>query len=149
MQPHVVHNVVPVHEVIHNEPVVHDAAVNPAMTIDEFKKVGGKLDGKEHYDYSGNPMHVDKTGHVTRGDREYDGSDVPRTMGAAVGHHSHHHDKHEGLDQPHVGGVGTSGDEHRLRETMRDDETSSDRVRNDSHENRGGVKGLVDKLTGK
>lgn len=99
------------------------------------------MSGKEHYDYSGNPMSVDQKGHVTRGDQRFDGADVPRTG---------HHNRHDGLDEPHVGGVGTSGDnEHKLRETMRDNDTSSERVRNDAHEHRSGVKGLVDKLTGK
>jgi hypothetical protein len=46
VQPTVVHTTVPVHEVIHHEATVHPATVQPKMTLEEFRRAGGVLEGK-------------------------------------------------------------------------------------------------------
>lgn len=47
LQQEVVHTTVPVHHVIHEKPVVHEATVEPTLTMDQFKKSGGALTGSE------------------------------------------------------------------------------------------------------
>jgi hypothetical protein len=41
----IVHNVIPVHEKIHEAPIVHESTVLPTVSMDEFKS---KLTGSEH-----------------------------------------------------------------------------------------------------
>ena len=47
VQQEVVHTTVPVHHVIHEKPVVHEATVEPTLTMDQFMKKGGSLSGSE------------------------------------------------------------------------------------------------------
>lgn len=47
IQPSVVHTTIPVHEVHQNEAKHHTASALPAMSIDEFKRNGGSLSGRE------------------------------------------------------------------------------------------------------
>jgi len=47
IQPSVVHTVVPVHEVHHNEPKHHSASALPAVSLADFKAQGGTLQGRE------------------------------------------------------------------------------------------------------
>lgn len=47
VQQEVVHTTVPVHHVIHEKPVVHEATVEPTLTMDQFSKKGGSLTGTE------------------------------------------------------------------------------------------------------
>ncbi|KAI5842805.1 hypothetical protein BZA05DRAFT_477344 [Tricharina praecox] len=46
IQPTVVHTTVPIHERIEYEPTFHPATVQPKMTMDEFLKAGGTLEGR-------------------------------------------------------------------------------------------------------
>lgn len=46
IQPTVVHTTVPVHEKIVHEPVIHPPTVQPKMTLEEFRRAGGAIDGK-------------------------------------------------------------------------------------------------------
>jgi hypothetical protein len=47
IEPHVVHTTVPIHEVHHNKAQHHSASALPAVSIDEFKRGGGSLAGRE------------------------------------------------------------------------------------------------------
>jgi len=47
IQPSVVHTTVPVHEVHQNESKHHTASALPAVSMDEFKRQGGSLNGRE------------------------------------------------------------------------------------------------------
>lgn len=47
VEPHVVHTTVPIHEVHHNEAHHHSSTALPAMSMDDFKKQGGSLGGRE------------------------------------------------------------------------------------------------------
>jgi hypothetical protein len=55
--PSVVHTTVPIHETHHNEARHHETTTLPTMTMDEFKKHGSSLGGKEenHAKYDGCP----------------------------------------------------------------------------------------------
>jgi len=47
IEPHVTHTTVPVHEVHHNAAQHHATSALPAVSLDEFKKQGGSLVGRE------------------------------------------------------------------------------------------------------
>lgn len=47
IEPHVVHTTKPIHEVHHNAAQHHTASALPAVSMDEFKKNGGALTGRE------------------------------------------------------------------------------------------------------
>ncbi|KAM7184776.1 hypothetical protein V8F20_012070 [Naviculisporaceae sp. PSN 640] len=53
IQPHVVHTTVPVHEVHHEAARHHGTTTLPAVSMDEFKRQGGALGGKEQVHYEG------------------------------------------------------------------------------------------------
>jgi len=63
IQPSVVHTTVPIHEVHHNEAKHHQSSELPAMTMDDFKKQGGVLGGREErYDgFEGEPKNIGGT----------------------------------------------------------------------------------------
>lgn len=66
VQPVIVHKTKPVHEVHEAEPQHHKATVLPPVSIDEFKKKGGKLGSEpeeRHDKFAGEPGSVEK-GHV-------------------------------------------------------------------------------------
>ena len=46
IQPTVVHTTVPIHERIEYEPTFHPATVQPKVTMEEFLKAGGTLEGR-------------------------------------------------------------------------------------------------------
>ncbi|KAA8897510.1 hypothetical protein FN846DRAFT_231758 [Sphaerosporella brunnea] len=46
IQPTVVHTTIPVHERIEHEPTFHPATVQPKMTMEEYKRAGGFLEGR-------------------------------------------------------------------------------------------------------
>lgn len=46
IEPHIVHKTKAVHEVHHDEPKHHEATQLPPVTMDEFKKQNGRLDGE-------------------------------------------------------------------------------------------------------
>jgi hypothetical protein len=46
IQPTVVHATIPVHEKIIHEPTIHPPTVQPKMTMEDFRKAGGVLEGK-------------------------------------------------------------------------------------------------------
>ncbi|KAI4165387.1 MAG: hypothetical protein LQ342_000795 [Letrouitia transgressa] len=60
IQPSVVHTTVPIHEVHHNEAKHHAASALPAVSMADFKKQGGSLEGREErYDgFEGEPRAV-------------------------------------------------------------------------------------------
>jgi hypothetical protein len=47
IEPHVTHTTVPIHEVHHNAAQHHAASALPAVSMEEFKKSGGALAGRE------------------------------------------------------------------------------------------------------
>lgn len=63
VQPSVVHTTIPVHEIHHNEAKHHTASALPAMSIDEFKRNGGTLSGREERrdQFAGEPKSVGGT----------------------------------------------------------------------------------------
>jgi len=63
IQPSVVHTTIPIHEVHQNEPKHHTATQLPAVTLDEFRRQGGQLGGREeHTDaFEGEPKSVGGT----------------------------------------------------------------------------------------
>jgi len=60
IQPSVVHTTVPIHEVHHNAAQHHSASALPAVSMSDFKKAGGVLEGRgERYDaFEGEPRSV-------------------------------------------------------------------------------------------
>jgi hypothetical protein len=90
IQPSVVHTTVPIHEVHQNEAKHHTASSLPAVTMDEFKRQGGHLSGREERTdaFEGEPRSVGGTigGAGARGTTSLTESDSTRN-----GHH-HHND---------------------------------------------------------
>lgn len=46
IQPTVIHTTVPIHEKIVHEPTIHPPTIQPKMTLEEFRRAGGSLEGK-------------------------------------------------------------------------------------------------------
>jgi hypothetical protein len=90
IQPSVVHTTVPIHEVHQNEAKHHTASSLPAVTMDEFKRQGGHLSGREERTdaFEGEPRSVGGTigGAGARGTTSLTENDSTRN-----GHH-HHND---------------------------------------------------------
>lgn len=87
IQPSVVHTIIPVHEVHQNEAKHHAASALPAMTMDEFKRQGGSLNGRDERrdEFQGVPRSVGGTwgGSGARGTTsltESEGSHTSRTQ---------------------------------------------------------------------
>jgi len=87
IEPHVTHTVVPVHEVHHNSAKHHNTSALPAVSMEDFKRQGGVLGGREEkYDaFEGEPRSIGKP--------------------LAGGHSEHHHLGHSGS----TGSAGTTG----------------------------------------
>ncbi|KAE8447216.1 hypothetical protein EG329_011047 [Mollisiaceae sp. DMI_Dod_QoI] len=98
VQPSVVHTTVPIHEVHQNEAKHHTATSLPAVTMDEFKRQGGHLSGREERTdaFGGEPRSVGGTlgGAGARGTTSLTENDSTRS-----GHHN----------GSHLGSTGTSG----------------------------------------
>merc|ERR1711964_734766 len=84
IQPSVVHTTVPVHEVHQNEAKHHTATSLPAVTMDEFKKQGGHISGRDERTdaFAGEPRSVGGTlggagAHGTTSLTEKDGHHKP------------------------------------------------------------------------
>ena len=90
IQPSVVHTTVPVHEVHQNEAKHHTATQLPAVSMEEFKKNGGKVSGREERvdSFSGEPRKVDSLGGKPLGGRGADG-----TTSLTEDHHHNQHGK--------------------------------------------------------
>jgi len=60
IEPHVVHTTVPIHEVHHNATQHHATSALPAVSMNDFKKQGGVLSGREErYDgFEGEPRQI-------------------------------------------------------------------------------------------
>jgi hypothetical protein len=63
IQPSVVHTTIPIHEIHQNEPKHHSASQLAAVTMDEFKRQGGYLGGREEHtdSFEGEPKSVGGT----------------------------------------------------------------------------------------
>lgn len=88
IEPHVTHTTVPIHEVHHNAAQHHSASALPAVSMEEFKRQGGVLTGREErYDgFEGEPRSV---GGAT-GSSGHGGALAGAVAGGAAGHHSGH-----------------------------------------------------------
>jgi len=93
IQPSVVHSTIPVHEVHQNEAKHHTASQLPAVTMNEFKKQGGSLTGREERTdaFAGEPRSVGGAlgGAGAKGSTSLTDSEYPN------GHHhngNHQHD---------------------------------------------------------
>ncbi|KAL7273535.1 hypothetical protein RUND412_003600 [Rhizina undulata] len=58
IQPSVVHTTVPIHERIEKAPTFHPATVQPKMTLEEYRRAGGTLEGKREmkHIFEGEPL---------------------------------------------------------------------------------------------
>ncbi|KAL2070161.1 hypothetical protein VTL71DRAFT_13187 [Oculimacula yallundae] len=105
IQPSVVHTTVPIKEIHQNEAKHHNASSLPAVTMDEFKRQGGHLTGREERTdaFAGEPRSVggtlggagaDGTTSLTQKDGHHHNSHG--TTGAAIGSTTSHgsHDSH-------------------------------------------------------
>lgn len=63
IQPQVIHTTVPIHEIHHNEAKHHAASALPAVSLEEFKRQGGTLSGREErFDgFEGEPRAIGST----------------------------------------------------------------------------------------
>ena len=63
IQPQVIHTTVPIHEIHHNEAKHHSASALPAVSLEEFKRQGGTLTGREErFDgFEGEPRAIGST----------------------------------------------------------------------------------------
>lgn len=107
VQPSVVHTTIPVHEVHQNEAKHHTATSLPAVTMDEFKRQGGHLSGREERTdaFGGEPRSVGGTlgGAGARGTTSLTENDSTRS-----GHHTGSHLGSTGT----TGTTGTTGHHH-------------------------------------
>ncbi|KAF4535840.1 Allergen protein [Lasiodiplodia theobromae] len=60
IEPHVMHTTVPIHEIHHNAPQHHSTSALPPVSMDEFRRSGGTLTGRdERYDgFEGEPRNI-------------------------------------------------------------------------------------------
>jgi len=104
IQPSVVHTTKPVHEVHQNESKHHTATALPAVSMDEFKRQGGSLTGREERTdaFGGEPRAVGGTlgGHGAKGTTSLTENDDG--LGNNTSHHNGHH--HNGANT----GVGST-----------------------------------------
>lgn len=102
VQPSVVHTTVPVHEVHQNEAKHHTATSLPAVTMDEFKRAGGSLTGREERTdaFGGEPRSVGGT---------LGGEGAKGTTSLTEGSHSGHHHGTHGTHGTHSNTTGTTG----------------------------------------
>ncbi|RYP61651.1 hypothetical protein DL769_007612 [Monosporascus sp. CRB-8-3] len=81
VQPTVVHTTVPIHETHHNTAQHHSTSVLPTVSMDEFKKQGGSLGGREErFDaFEGEPKNIG-SGHTVhrKKDSGYDEHHLPK-----------------------------------------------------------------------
>jgi len=102
IQSDVIHTTVPIHEVHHNEAKHHTASVLPAVSLNDFKKQGGVLAGREERSdaFIGEPKAVGGTlGGV--------GAKGTTSLTDPEPRHSHHHGVHgTGSEFTGTGGVG-------------------------------------------
>jgi hypothetical protein len=105
IQPSVVHTTVPIHEVHQNEAKHHTATSLPAVTMDEFKRQGGHLSGREERSdaFGGEPRSVGGTlgGAGAKGTTSLTENDSTRN--------GHHHKDHLGATGATGTGTGTGG----------------------------------------
>jgi len=103
VQPSVVHTTVPVHEVHHNEAKHHTASALPAVSMEEFKRQGGHLSGREERSdaFAGEPKKVGGTlgGVGAKGTTSLTENDT--------GRHGHHGNGHIGSGS--TGATGATG----------------------------------------
>jgi hypothetical protein len=112
VQPSVVHNTIPIHEVHQNEAKHHTATSLPAVTMDEFKRQGGSLTGREERTdaFSGEPRSVGGTlgGVGAKGTTSLTESEDALSGRDGHGHH-HGHGHHNNNSSLGTNGVGSTG----------------------------------------
>lgn len=81
IQPAVIHTTVPIHERIEHAPTFHPITVQPKMTLEEYRRAGGVLDGKA------------ETVSIFKGEPQIkDNGGAQQTHPSAYGHGRHHID---------------------------------------------------------
>jgi hypothetical protein len=120
IQPSVVHTTVPIHEVHQNEAKHHTATSLPAVSMDEFKRQGGNLSGREERTdaFGGEPRSV---GGTLGGAGAMGTTSLTENDSTGNGHHQ----------KQHVGATGASG------------------ISSNSHDTKGNKPSLMDKLNPK
>ncbi|KAK7757224.1 hypothetical protein SLS62_000773 [Diatrype stigma] len=81
VQPHVVHTTVPVHEVHHNAAHHHSTSALPPVSLEEYKRTGGALNGREErFDaFDGEPRDIGSEHFMQRNrDPAYDEKHPPK-----------------------------------------------------------------------
>jgi len=116
IQPHVVHTTVPIHEVHHNAAQHHSTSALPAVSLEDFKKQGGVLTGREE---------------------RYDGFEgEPRAIGGALGgHHGHH--AGAGVGVAGAGVAGAAAMKHRHRSDSSSSSSDEETGKHRRHRNKG------------
>lgn len=131
IQPSVVHTTVPIHEVHQNEAKHHTATSLPAVTMEDFKRQGGHLSGREERTdaFGGEPRSVGGTlgGAGAKGTTSLTENDSSR--------HGHHNNEHFGATGTGAGAIGASA--------------GTGGIASNSHDTTGKKPGLMDKLNPK
>lgn len=85
IQPEVIHTTVPVHEVHHYAASHHPTSTLPAVSMDEFKRKGGKLGGAERHvhEFEGCPETAGGHTHQEGGNRNLNAAGTAGTVGTA------------------------------------------------------------------
>jgi len=113
IQPSVVHTTIPVHEVHQNEAKHHNATQLPAVTMDDFKRQGGHLGGREERTdaFDGQPKAVGGTlgGHGAKGSTSLTEDERTRGTSGTYGTSSHT----DGLGHNGTQSSTTSGTQHK------------------------------------
>jgi len=130
IQPSVVHTTVPIHEVHQNEAKHHTATPLPAVTMDEFKRQGGHLSGREERTdaFGGEPRSVGGTlgGAGAKGTTSLTENDTTRN--------GHHHNEH----------LGSTGISSSSRDTTGKKPSLMDKLNPKKDADRDGKAGIMD-----
>ena len=86
IQPSVIHTTKPILEKIEKEPTFHPATVQPTMTLEEFKRAGGTLEGREERRevFEGEPMVAENGG----AGQTHPNARIGNVGGSSVGTHN-------------------------------------------------------------
>ncbi|KAF2149728.1 hypothetical protein K461DRAFT_230117 [Myriangium duriaei CBS 260.36] len=108
IEPHVTHTVVPIKEQHHNAAAHHSATTLPAVSLEQFKKQGGALGGREERSdfFEGEPRHMGRHNGATG--TGVTGSGASGLTGATTGTHQHG-THHHGTTGTGVTGSSTTG----------------------------------------
>lgn len=116
IQPTIVHTTIPIHERIEYEPTFHPPTVQPKMTMEEFRRAGGVLDGRAEIcdTFEGEPQIKENGGAGQTHPSAYGFRGQNTTAGAAMASTTT-----TGTSRPGVARMMSGGDVARAREMGR------------------------------